>query len=193
MGKLLDDTGLKTLWDKIKNNFVKKTDYATASTYGIVKIGSRLSISSGVLSSNLQTDNNFTNAYKNKIDGVADYVVDEGTLPTVYDGQTFTWHYKKWNNGTMELWVVCGKMVPDASWQPWGSGGWYYYDYPPFYFPIYFLSGTVPNVQVTANGVVVLPTTTSVTRDHATIRIVRVSSPGETIQINMSIYAFGKW
>ena len=255
MGKLLDEAGVTTLWNKIKSNFVKKTDYATASTHGIVKIGSgisvndgvisatgynlpiasssvlggvkvgsglnitaagvlsadgytlptasssvlggvkvgsRLSINSGVLSANLQTDNNFTNAYKNKIDGIADYVVDEGTSTTTMSGQTFTWYYKKWNNGTMELWGVCGQMVLGASWQPWGDGGWYYYDYPSFYFPTYFLSGTVPNVQVTPNGAVVLPTTTSVTRDHVDIRIVRVNAPSTT-QINMSIYAFGKW
>lgn len=223
MGKLLDEAGVTTLWNKIKSNFVKKTDYATASTHGIVKIGSginvndgvisatgynlpiasssvlggvkvgsRLSISSGVLSANLQTDNNFTNAYKNKIDGIADYVVDEGTSTTTMSGQTFTWYYKKWNNGTMELWGVCGQMVLGASWQPWGNGGWYYYDYPSFYFPIYFLSGTVPSVQVTPNGAVVLPTTTSVTNAYATVRIVRVNAP-ETTQINMSIYAFGKW
>lgn len=224
MGKLLDEAGVTTLWNKIKSNFVKKTDYATALTHGIVKIGSGISVNdgvisatgynlpiasssvlggvkvgsglnitaAGVLSANPQTDNNFTNAYKNKIDGIADYVVDEGTLETTMSGQTFTWYYKKWNNGTMELWGICGEMVLGASWQTWGSGGWYYYDYPPFYFPTYFLSGTVPNVQVTANGAVVLPTTTSVTRDHATIRIVRVNAP-PTTQIDMSIYAFGKW
>lgn len=44
---------------------------ATSTTLGGIKVGSRLTISSGVLSANVQSDNNFTNAYKNKLDGIA--------------------------------------------------------------------------------------------------------------------------
>lgn len=44
---------------------------ATASALGGVKIGSRISISSGVISADVQSDNNFTTALKNKLDGIA--------------------------------------------------------------------------------------------------------------------------
>lgn len=51
------------------NNYSLPT--ADADTLGGVKIGSRLTISSGVLSADSQTDNNFTNTLKSKLDGIA--------------------------------------------------------------------------------------------------------------------------
>ena len=51
------------------NNYSLPT--ASGSTLGGIKVGSRLSISSGVLSANVQSDNNFTTALKNKLDGIA--------------------------------------------------------------------------------------------------------------------------
>ncbi len=45
-------------------------DTATASALGGVKIGSRITISSGVISADVQSDNNFTNALKTKLDGI---------------------------------------------------------------------------------------------------------------------------
>lgn len=44
---------------------------ATASALGGVKIGSRISISAGVISADVQSDNNFTNTLKTKLDGIA--------------------------------------------------------------------------------------------------------------------------
>lgn len=52
------------------NNYVLPT--ATASVLGGVKIGSRISISSGVISADVQSDNNFTTALLNKLNGIAD-------------------------------------------------------------------------------------------------------------------------
>lgn len=65
-------TALKTKLDGIAsnaNNYSLPT--ATASVLGGVKIGARISISSGVISADSQTDNNFTNALKTKLDGIA--------------------------------------------------------------------------------------------------------------------------
>lgn len=45
-------------------------DTATASTLGGVKIGSRITISSGVISADVQSDENFTSALKTKLDGI---------------------------------------------------------------------------------------------------------------------------
>ena len=45
-------------------------DTATASALGGVKIGSRISISSGVISADVQSDQNFTSALKTKLDGI---------------------------------------------------------------------------------------------------------------------------
>jgi len=56
--------------DTDANNYVLPT--AAASTLGGVKVGSRLSISTGVLSADSQTDNNFTTTLKNKLDGISD-------------------------------------------------------------------------------------------------------------------------
>lgn len=50
------------------NNYSLPT--ASSAVLGGIKVGSRLSISSGVLSANVQSDNNFTAAYKTKIDGI---------------------------------------------------------------------------------------------------------------------------
>src|SRR5690554_2942517 len=50
------------------NNYSLPT--ASASVLGGIKVGSRLTISSGVLSANVQSDNNFTNAYKTNLDGI---------------------------------------------------------------------------------------------------------------------------
>lgn len=52
------------------NNYALPT--ATGAVLGGVKVGTRLSIADGVLSADSQTDNNFTTALKNKLDGVAD-------------------------------------------------------------------------------------------------------------------------
>lgn len=46
-------------------------DVATASALGGVKIGSRITIASGVISADVQTANDFTNALKTKLDGIA--------------------------------------------------------------------------------------------------------------------------
>lgn len=51
------------------NNYSLPT--ASATVLGGIKVGSRLTISSGVLSANVQSDNNFTSAYKTKLDGIA--------------------------------------------------------------------------------------------------------------------------
>ena len=56
--------------DTDANNYVLPT--AAASTLGGVKVGSRLSISTGTLSADSQTDNNFTTTLKNKLDGISD-------------------------------------------------------------------------------------------------------------------------
>ena len=69
--------GLMSSGDKTKlnniasnaNNYSLPT--ATASVLGGVKIGSRLTITSGVLSANVQSTNDFTNDYKTKLDGIA--------------------------------------------------------------------------------------------------------------------------
>ena len=45
-------------------------DTATASALGGVKIGSRITISSGVISADVQSDQNFTSALKTKLDGI---------------------------------------------------------------------------------------------------------------------------
>ncbi len=52
------------------NNYSLPT--ASASTLGGVKIGSRITMSGGVISANVQTDNNFTNADKTKLAGISD-------------------------------------------------------------------------------------------------------------------------
>ena len=51
------------------NNYSLPT--ATASVLGGVKIGSRITISSGVISADVQTANDFTNTLKTKLDGIA--------------------------------------------------------------------------------------------------------------------------
>jgi len=51
------------------NNYSLPT--ASASTKGGVKIGSRITISSGVISADIQTANDFTNTLKTKLDGIA--------------------------------------------------------------------------------------------------------------------------
>jgi hypothetical protein len=51
------------------NNYSLPT--AASDTLGGVKVGNRLSISTGVLSADSQTDNNFTTTLKNKLDGIA--------------------------------------------------------------------------------------------------------------------------
>ena len=51
------------------NNYSLPT--ATASVLGGVKIGSGITITSGVISADSQTDNNFTNTLKTKLDGIA--------------------------------------------------------------------------------------------------------------------------
>ena len=65
-------TTLKNKLDGIAasaNNYSLPT--ATASVLGGVKIGSGITITSGVISADSQTDNNFTNTLKTKLDGIA--------------------------------------------------------------------------------------------------------------------------
>jgi hypothetical protein len=54
---------------------------ATATTLGGVKIGSGITITSGVISADAQTDNNFTNALKTKLDGIEESA-NNYSLPT---------------------------------------------------------------------------------------------------------------
>lgn len=51
------------------NNYSLPT--ASSSTLGGVKIGSRITMANGVISADLQTDNNFTSSDKTKLDGIA--------------------------------------------------------------------------------------------------------------------------
>ena len=85
-------TALKSKLDGIAasaNNY--SLPIATASVLGGVKIGSGISISSGVISANSQTDNNFTTAYKNKIDGIAaGATANTGTVTSVATGTGLT-------------------------------------------------------------------------------------------------------
>ena len=53
------------------SNYLTSIPTASASVLGGIKVGSRLSISNGVLSANSQTDNNFTTTLKNKLEGIA--------------------------------------------------------------------------------------------------------------------------
>ena len=62
---------------------------ATPTTLGGIKVGSRLTISSGVLSANVQSDNNFTSAYKNKLDGIASGA-NNYTHPTTHSADMIT-------------------------------------------------------------------------------------------------------
>lgn len=69
---------ISTLYDPVNkslqistaaNNYILPA--ATTTTLGGVKAGSRITISSGIISANIQSDNNFTSAYKTKLDGIA--------------------------------------------------------------------------------------------------------------------------
>ena len=79
------------------NNYSLPT--ASSTVLGGVKIGSRISISSGVISADVQTDNNFTTTLKNKLDGIAtnadnygSWTVSDGTnSETVGSGTTVAW------------------------------------------------------------------------------------------------------
>lgn len=53
------------------SNYLTSIPTASGSVLGGIKVGSRLTISSGTLSANLQSDNNFTTTLKNKLDGIA--------------------------------------------------------------------------------------------------------------------------
>jgi len=69
-------SGLMSAADKTKldgvatgaNNYSLPT--AAAAVLGGVKIGSRITITAGVISADVQTDNNFTTTLKNKLDGI---------------------------------------------------------------------------------------------------------------------------
>lgn len=71
-------------------------DTATASALGGVKIGSRITISSGVISADVQSDENFTSALKTKLDGIeasatntADpAITSDGSVPSLATGIT---------------------------------------------------------------------------------------------------------
>jgi len=79
------------------NNYSLPT--ATSSVLGGVKIGSGISISSGVISADSQTDNNFTDALLTKLNGIAagadnygSWTVSDGTnSETVGSGDTVQW------------------------------------------------------------------------------------------------------
>ena len=60
---------------------------ASSSTKGGVKIGSRITISSGVISADIQTANDFTNTLKTKLDGIAASADAYGSW-TASDGTT---------------------------------------------------------------------------------------------------------
>ena len=51
---------------------------ASSSILGGIKVGSRLSISGGKLSADKQTDNNFTNVLKTKLDGIESGADEDG-------------------------------------------------------------------------------------------------------------------
>ena len=76
------------------NDIAIKT--ATASVLGGVKIGSRISISSGVISADVQSDNNFTNALLSKLNAIEasatntedPAIVSDGASPTLATGIT---------------------------------------------------------------------------------------------------------
>ena len=68
---------LKTKLDGIESGANKYT--ASSSTLGGIKVGSRLSISNDKLSADKQTDNNFTNVLKTKLDGI-ESGADEGGI-----------------------------------------------------------------------------------------------------------------
>lgn len=75
-----------------------RLDTATASALGGVKIGSRITISSGVISADVQSDENFTSALKTKLDGIATSATNtakpaiesDGTDPSLASGITAT-------------------------------------------------------------------------------------------------------
>lgn len=81
------------------NNFTYTLPTASASTLGGVKIGSRITISSGVISADLQTANDFTDALLTKLNGIASsadnyssWTVSDGTnSETVGSGDTVAW------------------------------------------------------------------------------------------------------
>lgn len=76
------------------NDIAIKT--ATASVLGGVKIGSRISIASGVISADVQSDNNFTNALLTKLNAIEasatntedPAIVSNGSSPTLATGIT---------------------------------------------------------------------------------------------------------
>jgi hypothetical protein len=88
------------------NNYSLPT--ASATVLGGIKVGSRLTISSGVLSANVQSDNNFTNAYKTKLDGIeagannyvhpdshpASMITQSSSYRFVTDAEKSTWNAK---------------------------------------------------------------------------------------------------
>ena len=68
---------INTLYDPVNKSIQISTTannyslpIAGASTLGGIKIGSRISIASGVISADVQSDYNFTSAYKTKLDGI---------------------------------------------------------------------------------------------------------------------------
>ena len=75
---------------------------ATASILGGIKVGSRLSIAGGILSATIQTDNNFTNTYKTKVDSLYNYthpsthpaniIIQDSDNRFVTDAQISTWN-----------------------------------------------------------------------------------------------------
>ena len=67
------------------NNYSLPT--ASSSTKGGVKIGSRITIASGVISADIQTANDFTNTLKTKLDGIAASADAYGSW-TASDGTT---------------------------------------------------------------------------------------------------------
>ena len=75
-------------------NYLASIPTASASVLGGIKVGARLSIASGVLSANSQTDNNFTTTLKNKLDGIATGATN------VVESTVSSWGFTK-NTGTV--------------------------------------------------------------------------------------------
>lgn len=63
---------------------------ASPSVSGGVRVGNRLTISSGVLSANLQSDNNFTNILKTKLDGISENATQNNTDAFLLDRANHT-------------------------------------------------------------------------------------------------------
>lgn len=85
-------------------NYLTSVPTASASVLGGIKVGNRLSISSGVLSADSQTDNNFTTTLKNKLDGIATGATN------VVEATVSGWGFTK-NTGTVTGSGTSGRLA----------------------------------------------------------------------------------